>query len=116
MPLTPVQRAILVDLLVYGDDKAENIGNRTGFHRNSVSRSMKRKPREWMQLPIDDRILETLGESQLILSPSVIAMNINKSREEVSRRLSVLVDKDVVNRVQRGYYEITEKGMNCSLR
>ena len=41
MPLTPVQRAILVDLLVHGDDKAENIGNRTGFHRNSVSRSMK---------------------------------------------------------------------------
>lgn len=41
MPLTPVQRAIVVDLLVYGDDKAENIANRTGFHRNSVSRSMK---------------------------------------------------------------------------
>jgi predicted transcriptional regulator len=41
MPLTPVQRAILVDLLVHGDDKAENIGDRTGFHRNSVSRSMK---------------------------------------------------------------------------
>jgi len=41
MPLTPVQRAILVDLLVHGDDKAENIANRTGFHRNSVSRSMK---------------------------------------------------------------------------
>jgi predicted transcriptional regulator len=41
MPLTPVQRAILVDLLVHGDNKAENIGNRTGFHRNSVSRSMK---------------------------------------------------------------------------
>ena len=41
MPLTPVQRAILVDLLVHGDDKAENIADRTGFHRNSVSRSMK---------------------------------------------------------------------------
>ena len=40
MPNTPVQRAILVDLLVHGDDKAENIANRTGFHRNSVSRSM----------------------------------------------------------------------------
>ena len=38
MSKTPVQRAILVDLLVYDDDKAENIGDRTGFHRNTVSK------------------------------------------------------------------------------
>lgn len=37
MARTPVEVAILVDLLIYGDDKAENIANRTGFHRNSVS-------------------------------------------------------------------------------
>lgn len=37
MTKTPVEVAILVDLLIYGDDKAENIANRTGFHRNSVS-------------------------------------------------------------------------------
>lgn len=37
MPRTPVEVGILVDLLIYGDDKAENIGRRTGFHRNSVS-------------------------------------------------------------------------------
>lgn len=38
MSKTPVQRAILIDLLIYGDDKAENIGDRTGFHRNTVSK------------------------------------------------------------------------------
>lgn len=41
MSHTPVQTAILVDLLVSGDDKAENIGRRTGFHRNTVSAEMK---------------------------------------------------------------------------
>lgn len=41
MSFTPTEQAILVDLLVFDDDKAENIGNRTGYHRNSVSRSAK---------------------------------------------------------------------------
>lgn len=36
--MTPTQRAILVDLLVYGADKADNIGYRTGNHRNTVSK------------------------------------------------------------------------------
>lgn len=40
MELSPVQQATLVDLLIYGDDKAGNIGQRTGFHANSVSRSI----------------------------------------------------------------------------
>ncbi|WP_079980828.1 MULTISPECIES: transcriptional regulator [unclassified Haloarcula] len=63
-----------------------------------------------MQLPIDDRILEILSESELILSPAVIAINIDKSRDEVNRRLSVLVEEEYVDRVKRGYYRITEKG------
>jgi predicted transcriptional regulator len=40
MSRTPVQRAILVDLLVHGADKAKNIAERTGYHANSVSRSV----------------------------------------------------------------------------
>lgn len=40
MSESPVRAAILVDLLVSGDDKAENIGRRTGHHRNSVSGRM----------------------------------------------------------------------------
>jgi DNA-binding IclR family transcriptional regulator len=63
-----------------------------------------------MQLPIDDRILETLETSGLVLTPAVISFNIDKSRSQVNRRLSVLVDHGLVRRVKRGYYEITEHG------
>ena len=62
-----------------------------------------------MQLPIDERILEALANG-LVLSPSVIALNIDKSRSEVNRRLSELVDIGLVKRVKRGYYEITDAG------
>ena len=41
MSYSPTEQAILVDLLIFDDDKSENIANRTGFHRNSVSRSAK---------------------------------------------------------------------------
>nr|WP_246308321.1 type IV toxin-antitoxin system AbiEi family antitoxin domain-containing protein [Halosimplex rubrum] len=70
----------------------------------------RRTPPGWMQLPIDDRILECLSSSGLILSPSVIAINIDKSRDEVNRRLTTLTDKGYVERVKRGYYRITELG------
>jgi len=63
-----------------------------------------------MQLPIDERILEVLGTSSLILSPTIIAENIGKSREEVSRRLSTLVEQGYCEKVRRGRYRITERG------
>ncbi|MFC6752012.1 winged helix-turn-helix domain-containing protein [Halorubrum tibetense] len=63
-----------------------------------------------MQMPIDDRILEALATSGLVLSPSVIAFNIDKARSEVNRRLSILVDHGLVERVKRGYYKITDIG------
>lgn len=63
-----------------------------------------------MQLPLDERILEALGSSEMILSPAVIAINIEKSRSEVNRRLSVLVEYGLVKRIERGYYEITDGG------
>jgi predicted transcriptional regulator len=63
-----------------------------------------------MQLPIDDRILEILSDTGIILSPAVIALNIDKSRDEVNRRLSVLVDEGYVERVKRGYYVISDRG------
>lgn len=69
-----------------------------------------RKPGEWMQLPTDERILEVLDTSELVLSPAVIGKNIDKSREQVNRRLSVLVDYGMVTRVERGYYAIAEDG------
>ncbi|ELZ58120.1 MULTISPECIES: winged helix-turn-helix domain-containing protein [unclassified Haloferax] len=69
-----------------------------------------RKPGEWMQMPIDERILEALDTSGMILSPAVIAKNIDKTRSEVNRRLSVLVEQGFVTRVERGYYEIADRG------
>lgn len=63
-----------------------------------------------MQLPIDERILEALESSGMILSPAVIAINIDKSRDEVNRRLSTLVKYGLITRVKRGYYEITDEG------
>ena len=68
-----------------------------------------RKPADWMQMPTDDRILESL-ESGLRLTPAVIAENIDKSRTHVSRRLSDLTDYGLVEKPKRGYYEITDLG------
>ncbi|SEW22683.1 helix-turn-helix domain-containing protein [Natrinema salifodinae] len=69
-----------------------------------------RRPGDWMQMPTDERILEALQSSGMILSPAVIAKNIDRSREEVTRRLTVLVEYEFVTRVERGYYEINEAG------
>ena len=69
-----------------------------------------RRPGDWMQMPTDERILEALHSSGMILSPAVIAKNIDRSREEVTRRLTVLVEYGLVTRVERGYYEIDEAG------
>jgi len=70
-----------------------------------------RQPGNWMQLPSDERILEVLYSSDLVLSPAVIEKNIDKSREQINRRLSVLVEYGLVTRVDRGYYEISDRGV-----
>jgi predicted transcriptional regulator len=58
----------------------------------------------------DDRILETLEESGLTLSPQVLAVNTNYSRHYVSERLAILLDADLVEKVDDGLYQITQKG------
>lgn len=63
-----------------------------------------------MQLPIDDRILEVL-DTDLLLSPTIIADNIGKTREEVNRRLTTLTEKEFVQRVRRGRYRISDIGV-----
>jgi len=70
-----------------------------------------RQPGEWMQLPSDERILEILHSSGIVLSPAVINKNLDISREHITRRLSVLVDYGLVIRVDRGYYEISDLGV-----
>lgn len=68
-----------------------------------------RQPADWMQ-PMDERILEALQSCGLVLSPSIIAYNIDKTREAVGRRLSELSDYGLVERVEHGKYRITTKG------
>ena len=68
------------------------------------------RPRvEWMN-QTDDRVLELLDESNLILSPAVVAKNLDYSRNWVSRRMSKLSNVGLVEEVDRGYYQISEKG------
>jgi len=68
------------------------------------------RPRvEWMN-QTDDRVLELLDESDLILSPSVIATNLEYSRNWISKRLSLLTNAELVEQVDEGYYIITDRG------
>jgi len=60
----------------------------------------------------DDRLLETLEESGLILSPRILAVNTDYSRHYVSERLAKMLDAKLVERVDNGLYRITEKGRN----
>lgn len=58
----------------------------------------------------DDRMLEVLESSGIILSPRVLAYNADYSRSYVSRRLKKLVTAGMVDKVDDGMYEITEFG------
>lgn len=58
----------------------------------------------------DDRILETLESSELVLSPRVIAENTDYTGNYINKRMKKLRENGLVNRVDDGLYEITEKG------
>ena len=68
-----------------------------------------RHPGEWM-VPMDDEILELFHSAHLVLTPSIIAYNLDRSREEVNRRLTALEERELVERVERGKYRITSLG------
>lgn len=68
-----------------------------------------RQPPEWM-LPVDDAILHLFHTSDLVLTPSIVAYNIEYSREEVNRRLAELEERGYVERVERGKYRVTALG------
>lgn len=68
------------------------------------------RPRvDWMN-QTDDRILETLTESGLLLTPAVLAKNLEYSRSWVSERMSKLKRAGLVENPEGSYYRITEKG------
>lgn len=68
-----------------------------------------RQQADWM-MPIDDAILGLFNSKELVLTPAIIAYNIDYSREEVNRRLSELENRGFVMKVERGKYQITELG------
>ena len=69
-----------------------------------------RRPRVSWMTQTDDRLLETLEDSGLVLSPRVLAFNTDYSRHHVSRRLAELTEAGLVEKVEEGLYRITERG------
>ncbi len=67
-----------------------------------------RKRADWM-VRADDAILEIL-DCGLMLGPTTIAKNADLSRQHVSDRLSILIAYEFVERVEEGYYQITDRG------
>ncbi len=68
------------------------------------------RPRvDWMN-QTDDRILELLDESDLILTPAVMARNLDYTRNWVSRRVGRLESAGLVEPMDSGYYQISDRG------
>lgn len=59
---------------------------------------------------MDEEILEILN-SEMILTPGVIAENIDRSSGAVSRRLNALEAGELVKKQGRGKYKITDKAL-----
>lgn len=68
-----------------------------------------RQSSEWM-LPVDDAVLGLFHATDLVLTPSIVAYNIDYSRDEVNRRLTELEQRGFVEKVERGKYRITALG------
>lgn len=75
-----------------------------------MARAGMARPRVSWMTQADDRILETLADSDLVLSPRVLAVNTDYSRHYVSARLGELRDAGLVDRVDDGLYRITDRG------
>ena len=68
------------------------------------------RPRvDWMN-QTDDRILELLDESDLILTPAVMARNLDYTRNWVSRRVGKLESAGLIEPIDSGYYRISDRG------
>ncbi|MDZ7849880.1 MAG: helix-turn-helix domain-containing protein [Halodesulfurarchaeum sp.] len=66
-------------------------------------------PPDWLT-ELDYEIVDLLASPDLMLGPSVIAKNIDRSRGAVSRRLNTLEAGGIVKKVERGYYQLTDEG------
>ncbi|WP_053966337.1 hypothetical protein [Haloarcula rubripromontorii] len=64
---------------------------------------------DWLT-DMDFEILEVM-RFELILSPSIIAENIGRSREGVSNRLNSMQAGGLIEKLDRGKYRITDDGL-----
>ncbi|APE95409.1 MarR family transcriptional regulator [Halodesulfurarchaeum formicicum] len=62
----------------------------------------------------DNMILEFFEENLLALPPSVVSYHLDFSRTHIRNRMRKLESEGLLNKVheQRGYYEITQKGLD----
>lgn len=58
-----------------------------------------------------DREICGLLRHGLILTPSVLAKNLDRPRSSISRRLNTLEAGNIVEKVERGHYKMTEEGL-----
>lgn len=60
----------------------------------------------------DYRILSGLADAEQlpVQSPSVLAKNLGRTRPYVSERLGILADRGLVEKVEDGYYRVTDAG------
>lgn len=66
---------------------------------------------EWMTRT-DFRILEALADAEILAvqTPSTVAFNLGISRQYASQRLIRLVERGYVEKLDDGYYRISERG------
>lgn len=58
----------------------------------------------------DDRILELLGETNLTLSPRIIAYETEYNRDWIAQRLPLLMHGGLISKEGKGLYHITDLG------
>lgn len=92
-------------------DEQNDIPESIHFDEYTVA-VMAGEPPDWFT-QTDARIMMVLATG-LTLTPSVIADNINSSRVTVSRRLNTLQAGGLVEKVDRGKYEITKEGQELA--
>ena len=81
--------------------------NSTRNERRSIE-EIKNDDPDWLT-ETDVFILRTLA-TELVLTPSIIAENIDHARPSVSRRLNTLQAAGHVKKIDRGKYIITDEG------
>jgi DNA-binding transcriptional ArsR family regulator len=66
-------------------------------------------PPDWIT-DLDREILALLGNTRVIMTPAVIAKNLDRARSSISRRLNTLEAGGMVEKVERGHYKISDEG------